>query len=205
MCGRYTLLTEKDNIEMREIIEEVNRRHYGTPELAAMATDEVFPTNIVPIITRGSSGIGAVLMNWGFPKWEGSGVIINSRSETALVKPMFKGSYERRRCIIPSTGFFEWQHVNGKSRKEKYLITIPGEKMLYMAGFYNRCNDKQGKPFNGFVIMTQPANQSIARIHDRMPLMLIAKEREIWINDFVAATKIANRENTTEFELIQVA
>ena len=114
MCGRYTVFTEEEVIEMREIINEVNQRYINTPEHAAMKTGEIFPTNIAPVLALEKNALEAMLMNWGFPKWQGEGVIINARSETAMEKPMFRNSLGTRRCVIPSTGFYEWKHEGEK-------------------------------------------------------------------------------------------
>lgn len=70
-------------------------------------------------------------MSWGFPKWDGKGVIINAKSETASEKNI-KQSLLQRRCVIPSTGFYEWNNA-GKS-KEKYLFRSETSPVLYMAG-----------------------------------------------------------------------
>lgn len=176
MCGRYTVFTEDEVIEMREIMREINERYINTAELARMKTGEVFPTDTVPVLVAGE----ARLMTWGFPKWQGSGVIINARAETAMEKQMFRGPLMQRRCVVPSTGFYEWRHEGGKS-KEKYLISLPGERMLYMAGFYSTFKDKDGKPYAGFVILTAEANGSIAPLHNRMPVVLSPEERMRWL------------------------
>lgn len=189
MCGRYTVFTEEEVIEMREIMNEINRRYIGTAELAAMKAGEVFPTDVAPVLTLGEHGRKARLMSWGFPKWQGSGVIFNARSETAAEKPMFSGALAHRRCVVPSTGFYEWKHEGGKA-KDKYLLTLPGEKMLYMAGFYGSFRDKLGKPYDGFIILTAAANDSMAPLHDRMPVILTQAQQERWFQDMNAAEEI---------------
>jgi putative SOS response-associated peptidase YedK len=204
MCGRYTVFTEDEVIEMRDILSEVNQRYIGSLELSAMKTGEIFPTNVVPVLAAGAGGLEARLMTWGFPKWQGSGVIINARAETAMEKPLFRNSLERRRCIIPSTGFYEWKHEDGKTRKDKYLITLPGEEMLYMAGFYDSFTDKSGKPYAGFVILTAEANESMSPLHDRMPVILSAGQRGQWLSNPAGAAEILVRKNVTRFLLRQV-
>ena len=109
MCGRYTVLTEDEITELRAILSEINERYRNTQLHAVMATGEVRPTNVAPVLAAD----GAHLMRWGIPKWQGSGVTINARAETALEKPTFKQSLLSRRCVIPSAGFFEWSHDAG--------------------------------------------------------------------------------------------
>lgn len=190
MCGRYTVFTEEEVIEMREIMNEINRRYIGTAELSAMKTGEVFPTDVAPVLTLGEHGREARLMSWGFPKWQGPGVVFNARSETAGEKPMFRDALERRRCVVPSTGFFEWKHEGGKAKKDKYLLTLPGEKMLYMAGFYGSFRDKLGRPYDGFVILTAAANDSMAPLHDRMPVILTPGQQALWLRDMRCGQEI---------------
>ena len=107
----------------------------------------------------------------GFPNFTKKGVIINARSETAEEKRMFKTSFHERRCVIPSTGFYEWKG------KEKYHFTLPNSPTLYMAGIYNEFADE-----NCFIILTTRANQSMKNIHDRMPVILEKNMIHDWIN-----------------------
>lgn len=123
MCGRYYIETGEDVIEIRSIIKEVQDKLYGTPELAQLKTGEIYPTNLVPII----SSDGTVAMRWGYPKWDGKSVIINANAETAAEKNMFRKSLMERRCVVPTSGFYEWLHEGGKS-KEKHLFTLPDER-----------------------------------------------------------------------------
>lgn len=79
MCGRYTLFTDEDSAEINRIIEQVNRKY---PE-NNFKTGEIFPTNSAPVLVQEKSSLSPTLMNWGFPHFKGSGVIINARAETA--------------------------------------------------------------------------------------------------------------------------
>lgn len=185
MCGRYYIETEDDIIEIRSIIQEVQDKLYGTPEAVKLKSGEIFPTNVAPIITAD----GAVAMQWGFPRWDGKGVVINARSETAHDKSMFRKSLLERRCVVPTTGFFEWRHEGGKS-KEKYLFNLPGEKVLYLAAMYNIF---EGNPLPSFTILTTAANSSMVDYHDRMPVLLARHERDAWITDSKAIGNILNR------------
>ena len=86
MCGRYTVFTEDEILEMRAIIQEVSRR-FGDD---AIAKGEIRPTNNAPILTLDGNRLVPQPVSWGFPKWDGSGVVINARSESALQKTMFE-------------------------------------------------------------------------------------------------------------------
>jgi putative SOS response-associated peptidase YedK len=204
MCGRYGMFEEEIDDEMREIMREINRRYIGAAELAAMKTGEICPTDVVPVLAMGNSGREARLMTWGFPKWQGPGVIFNARSETASEKTMFRDALARRRCVVPSTGFYEWKHEAGKAKKEKYLLTLPGERMLYMAGFYGYFRDRSGRPYDGFVIMTAAANESIAPLHDRMPVILPASGLGLWLEGPGAGDEILESQKDIVFHIRRV-
>ena len=193
MCGRYSVMTEEDILEMREIMEEINRRYAGDPKLALAKSGEIFPTNTVPVLEPDKGAAGkAALMRWGFPRYQGSGVIINARSETAQEKPMFRSAFAARRCVVPSTGFYEWRHEAGRTTGEKLLFRLPDRPMLYMAGLFGIFPGPEGpwSDYTGFVILTTAANPSVAPIHDRMPLVLTQEELEPWLGDLEMARSL---------------
>jgi len=179
MCGRYTVFTEEEIIEMNAIIAEVSQRFGYKP----VATGEIFPTNLAPVLWMEANRLSPKPVLWGYPKWDGKGVIINARAETALEKNMFRKSLLERRCVIPSTGFYEWQHVEGKKKKDKYLLRLPESKMLYMAGMTGFFKDATGQPYEAYCILTTASNESVQPIHDRMPVILMPDEREAWLTD----------------------
>lgn len=171
MCGRYTLFTEEQTEDIRNIIREVQEKQ---PE-NNMKSGEIFPTNTAPILKAEGSQLGAGLAIWGFPKFDGKGVIINARSETAEQKKMFRESLLTRRCVIPSTGFYEWSQ---DERKQKYLFRLPDTTALYMAGFYNEFKGERR-----YVILTADANSSISDVHNRMPVVLDRNSLIDWVFD----------------------
>lgn len=187
MCGRYTVYTDADFAEMDNIVRDVERKITGPQQLK---TGEIFPTNLAPVITPD----GAVPMAWGFPRWDGKGVVINARSETAGEKAMFRQALMSRRLVVPSTGFFEWRHTEGKKQKDKYWIRLPEAPLLYMAGLYTLFKQPDGSEEPRFVILTTDANESMAGIHDRMPVILGAGELEPWMMDGDAPGKLLGRE-----------
>ena len=99
-------------------------------------------------------------------------------------KPMFRDCMVSRRCIVPSTGFYEWDE-----KKRKYFIRRPGTKALYMAGVYSFFQDK----LSNFVILTTNANESMQVIHDRMPILLPKEELEDWLFDDAYAKKLLTK------------
>lgn len=178
MCGRFNMNSEDDAEEMRRIVAEINRRYQNTPERAQMRSGEIFPTNVVPVLSPGrGGGTGAFLMKWGFKPFKGSGVIINARSETAEEKPMFSKAMRERRCVVPAQNYFEWEgHRQGK---QKYAIRTAEGSLCYMAGLYRYEEDAR---LPAFVILTRAASPDVRFIHDRMPVLLNAGDVGAWLN-----------------------
>lgn len=178
MCGRYQFTAEQC-AEILQIIQEVERRHGDH----AWTPGEIRPTDLAPVLVSDSKNwIYPELQNWGY-KLSGS-LIFNARAETAADKPLFRDSVATQRCIIPSTGFYEWN-----KQKQKYLFTLPGEDALYMAGLYFV---QKGKPC--YCILTTTANDSIKEVHHRMPLVLQKGQIVPWLQDPKATFDILHYE-----------
>ena len=164
MCGRYLFTLEGDET-LRAIGWEIFRR-YGE---AAWTPGEIFPGSSAPILIAEGRSIRAELFSWGFPLEKS--LLINARAETAAEKPMFRESVAARRCVIPATGFFEWD-----GEKRKFLFTFPDNTALYMAGLYT---ERDGK--RRYCILTTQANDSIREVHHRMPLVLSPRQMGAWL------------------------
>lgn len=170
LCGRYTFFTDKELQEVDEIIEKISNEI----QQEKMKTGEIFPTDAAPVLVPERKLMIPKIFTWGFPNFRDKGVIINARSETIREKKMFASAFENRRCIIPSTGFYEWD-----GEKRKHLFNVPESGMLYMAGLYN-----QYEGVNRFVILTTDANSSMADVHKRMPVVVPKEKIEDWVFDF---------------------
>ena len=112
-------------------------------------------------------------MFWGFPGYYKKGLLINARGETILERKTFRDSVLHRRCIIPAGHFYEWD-----SDKNKAAFLRKDGTVLYMAGCYRRFENE-----DCFVIITTQANDSVSRVHDRMPLILEKDELKAWLYD----------------------
>ncbi len=177
MCGRY-YVDDETSREIKKIVEELDKRLGNTSTKAK--TGEIFPTNDAAILVAKGKKIEPDVLKWGFPNFKNKGVIINARSETAFEKPMFRTSLTSRRCIIPASGFFEWN-----SNKDKIYFTPKEEPIMYMAGIYNLYENEAR-----FVILTTNANFSIEDVHDRMPLLLNENQIEEWVFDDMRTSTI---------------
>jgi putative SOS response-associated peptidase YedK len=178
MCCRYWA---EESPELREIVEEMNRSplvRKWQKKTGLKTYGEIRPTDVVPVIAPNRSGDRAVFpMKWGV---SGKSLLMNARSETAGVKPTFKESWERRRCIIPASWYFEWEHLRGNDGKtrtgDKYMIQPKDSPMTWLCGLYRI---EEGLPV--FVVLTREPGEEIRFIHDRMPLILPEKYIDAWI------------------------
>ena len=168
MCGRY-YINDGDPV-IAEIIAQVEEQQPGAK--GEMHTGEIFPTNIVPVLTAQEP----MLAKWGFTKYNGKGRIINARCETAVEKPTFRKPLLENRCLIPATNYFEWQKTG--AQKQKTALMLPEKQPLFMAGFFRREKDI---PYPVFVIMTREAGHTISHIHDRMPVILPRELHRQWL------------------------
>ena len=181
MCGRYFIGDDSmSTAELQEIIDSLNR-HSGKD--AVKMSGEIFPTDTVPIIASNRSMVrSAFAMTWGYSLPDGKRVI-NARSESADIKPMFRDGMMQRRCAIPATNYFEWKR-SGKD-KTKYAIRPSIDGLMYMAGIYRVEN---GCPV--FAVLTREPADSISFIHDRMPVILPSEMISDWINPKYKASEI---------------
>lgn len=188
MCGRFIILDERENEEIRNIVDEINRRYNEPDAPQAKFGQEIFPTDYIPAIALKKSGNHHIgLVKWGFPGYQDKGVLINARAETLEEKPTFRKALSNR-CIIPATGYYEWQQT--PAGKVKHLIRTD-KTLFYMAGLFNTFTDKSGKPYVGAVIITTDPAPGIAHIHNRMPALLDKLDINKWLTgDFKAAREL---------------
>ena len=178
MCCRYYY--EDFEIDLRELMRA--EAVVQLPDLRFGNTDrrDISPSQAAVTIHSADRGagaqksvIGASEMVWGFSNPVKKGLIINARAETAREKRTFADSIATRRCIIPASGFYEWDQY-----KAKFRFTSPDGGLLLLAGFYR---EEQGVP--RFTILTTEANESMIKVHDRMPVMVSRDEIRPWIED----------------------
>jgi len=119
---------------------------------------------------------------------------LNAKGETLNSKPSFKYSVKEKRCLILSSGFYEWQHLNNK--KIPHFIFPKEKTLMAMGGLYSTWTDKDtGEIFKTFSIITTQANNLLSKIHNtkkRMPLIFPETQEKIWIDSKLSETEIAN-------------
>ncbi|MBX7201126.1 MAG: SOS response-associated peptidase, partial [Rhodospirillaceae bacterium] len=149
------------------------------------------PTQRAPVLRLDGEGQReATLMRWGLiPSWAKDASIgskcINARGDGVASKPAFRSAYKARRCLVPASGFYEWQpRPDNKPPKQPYYITTAAGGPLTFAGLWEtwRGDDKVPGPVETFTIVTTEANADMAPIHDRMPVILAQGDWTTWLD-----------------------
>lgn len=172
MCGRFSL----------GLVYGFSTR-FGVPEDPSLKPRyNISPFQQIPVIV-GQSPNSLRWMRWGLvPSWakgEEFGLkLINVRSESALKKPMFKPMLNDQRCLIPATGFYEWQREG--ARKRPYHIRLRGTDHFAMAGIFDTWTEG-GKELVTCSILTTEANEALSEVHDRMPVILRRSAEKQWL------------------------
>ena len=172
MCGRYRL-TRADKLAEKfdaELAEELHPRY------------NIAPTQPVPVVRASGSRRVIASMRWGLiPNWakDASMAQINARSETLLERPVFKESFERRRCLIPADGFYEWKQ-NGRS-KPPFHFAMKDDSLFAFAGIWDRWKSRQSATVESCAILTTRPNELLRDVHDRMPVILRPEKYYEWL------------------------
>ncbi len=171
VCGRYYI--DLSEAGLLRIVESLEEQGAETSPLKVKTQGEVFPSDLVPAQTGPDR---YQPMSWGF-KGYGKRLIINARSETALEKPMFSQAMRDHRCLLPASGYYEWENLDG--RKQRYAFHLP-RGPLFLAGCYRQEKDS---PVPSFVILTREAAPGFSHIHARMPVIIPQEGMTDWLTD----------------------
>lgn len=226
MCGRYTTEIETDERELFRMLARAESntppalRALTEKQTAERISGEVFPSDAAAVLAARNpahpadrplptyaaaqdgwqSDVDVYRFRWGYPV-EINGkkrLLINARQERAAEKALFADCVLCSRCVIPTAGFFEWMHVNGKADpKQKFRFNLSGTGLVFLAGLYRDSitgfqpdTEEAGTSgYREFVILTREANASMAPIHSRMPVILRAEH----VEEYLADTKSAMR------------
>ena len=158
---------------------------------------EMRPTDMAAVLAPNKDGKPAVFpMIWGFSHKAVTVPIVNCRLENADKKELWKDSWYRRRCIIPASWYYEWEHfkdANGKKKTgAKYRIELKDDAALLLAGLY-RIEERNGLQVPVFSIITQDAAEELKSLHDRMPLILSYQDAVNWMHIDCDPREIAAR------------
>jgi putative SOS response-associated peptidase YedK len=175
MCGRYTLKSNAHAVASLCNLPTV-------PELKARFN--ISPTQLVPVVRASLGGRELAMLRWGLiPSWAKDPKIafslINARSETAADKPSFRNAFKRRRCLLPTDGFYEWKKV-GKQKLPLH-IRRRDEAPFAFAGLWESWKPPDGDPIETCTILTTTANEVVAPLHERMPVILPPEHFDAWL------------------------
>lgn len=170
MCGRFDV--DQSNREIDKLVAQLPK------DGPRVKLGEVFPTNPALTLTLQNGAPAPEAMIWGFPRWDGKGVIFNARAESALQKPLFKNALKKNPALAPVTGFYEWRQNPVTGRKDRFIFTAPDQALLYLAGFWDAWPDDE---LPRFTLLTTAANPSMQEYHHRMPVLVKTEEIEPWL------------------------
>lgn len=186
MCGRFVSKAKKEEIE-KEFKVEIGNGDLIVPRY------NIAPTQEIAAITEIENAREISLFKWGLiPKWAKDDSIgnklINARAETLREKPSFRDAFRSRRCIIPASGFYEWQKTS-KGAKQPYYFYLKEKEIFGFAGLWEEwLNKETGELTESCTIITTEANDILKPVHDRMPVILKTKDYEEWLNPEIKNT-----------------
>jgi putative SOS response-associated peptidase YedK len=177
MCSRYSISATSDQLSSRFQV-DVPPAYYKPNYNAA-------PSQLLPVITSDSPQ-GVSLFYWGLPPERAqnksiSERIINLRIETLQEKAIYKRTMKTHRCLIPADGYYTWKQL-GKKTTVPYRIIRKDKALFAFAGIWEEYESEAGDSLHTFSIITVPANNVLAGISERMPVILNLDEERIWLN-----------------------
>ena len=176
MCGRFVITSPPAAI----------RQVFGYAEQPNFPPRyNIAPTQPIPVVIVENGARHFKLMRWGLvPAWVKDprqfSLLINARSETVLEKPAFKNAIKRRRCLIPTDGYYEW-HVAG-DRKRPYFIYRRDRQPFGLAGLAETWIGPNGEEVDTVAIVTAPASPDLAVLHPRVPVTIAPDDFERWLD-----------------------
>ena len=175
MCGRYSLVPT-ESIAARFDAHQA--------QLTLLPRYNVAPSQTMPVVVRNSPN-RLVDMQWGLiPSWSkeprAQFSTINARAETITKSPVFRGPFKSRRCLVPASGFYEWQRT--EQGKQPFCIRLKDADLFAFAGVYDIWRDPEGNELCSYTIITTAPNDLVAAIHNRMPVILRQEDEQAWLD-----------------------
>lgn len=191
MCGRSSLTKTEKELEERfraTFYSEDLERYNPLPNF------NVAPTHMHPVITQEEPRV-IHLYRWGLiPSWAkdmkiGS-KLINARIEGIEEKPSFRSAFQKRRCIVPFDGYYEWQKT--PEGKIPYRIQLRDTEIFTIAGLYEHWKDPKGEVIHSFTLITHEADAAISHLHDRQPMVLLPEQEKLWLDASIPTKDLIN-------------
>lgn len=216
MCGRLTLAHSREEIH----------RYFDYAPLDPLVEDmparyNIAPTQPLATIRMEQDQRVLKLVRWGLvPGWVKDPneftLLINGRMETALDKPSFRGAMRHHRCLIPTTGYYEWRR--SKDHKQAFYMKPKSGQLIALAGLWDEWSGPDGNLIDSGALLTQPANEALSAVHHRMPVVMEPDLFETWLDvrnvdareahsllkpmpdDFFEAIPVSNKVNSARNE-----
>jgi putative SOS response-associated peptidase YedK len=202
MCGRFTFKPTEAFYARFEITNRLD---------SLTARYNIAPGQMVPVIIANSPR-HIVLMRWGLiPHWakdeKTAYKMINARVETLTQRPAFRGLLSHQRCLVPACGYYEWQ---GEGRdKTPYYIHPQEDQYLAFAGLYDTWTTPDGEDLYTFTIITTEADPFMAKLHNRMPVILARELEAAWLDPQVTQAQdvldVLSRSTGLELDMYPVS
>jgi putative SOS response-associated peptidase YedK len=182
MCGRFTA---KLTWQQLHDLYEIDPPGSTQDELDLTPRYNIAPTQTVPVVRLNSKRRREfALLRWGLiPFWSKDSKIahraINARAETIATAPAFREAFRKRRCLVPASGFYEWRKLDDGS-KQPYFIGMRDGAPFAFAGLWERW-EKGEAPVETFTIITGEPNSLLAKLHNRMPMILDPDDYDAWL------------------------
>ncbi len=180
MCGRQTQLYSWQDLHSLVTL--------TTPPQSLPMRYNIAPTQDSSVIKRGKHGERELhTLVWGLiPAWAKEKNIgyklFNARAETINSKPSFRSAFKSRRCLIPASGFYEWQKLERGNKKQPFYIKPKEGTILVFAGIWERWESPTGDYIESYSIITTTCNEIMRPLHDRMPVILERKDFDKWLD-----------------------
>jgi putative SOS response-associated peptidase YedK len=212
MCGRFTV-----KATWAELV-ALYRLTMNAPPHNLRPRYNVCPTDPVDVVTVEESQRELATMRWGLVPWWSSKPLkelrmatFNARAETVETKPVFRDAFKRTRCLIPISGYYEWQNTPG-GKQPWYFTARDGSPLLTAAGLWDEWKDRAtGERLKSCTMIITEPNELAAEIHDRMPVFLTAHQFVPWLsgdagaeylkpvpNDYLQRWPVSKRVNSSK-------
>jgi putative SOS response-associated peptidase YedK len=191
MCGRYTI--RRPGL-LKKMVYQSSFDEFS--EIKIEPRFNIAPSQPVPVFRNNKEGLPALRMvRWGLiPSWttgKPKQQPINARAETVASSAMFRQAFERRRCLVPADGFYEWQRLGDK--KQPMFMHRDDDVPFAFAGLWERWKpDPDAEPIDTCTILTTSPNVLMAPIHDRMPVILAPDDYSRWLDRSVPGEDVMN-------------
>jgi putative SOS response-associated peptidase YedK len=176
MCGRYCITSAPEAI--RALFRYPERPNFP-------GRYNVAPTQPVPIVRMNNGEREFALVRWGLiPAWvkdpKAFSLLINARAESVNDKPAFHNAMKRRRCLFPADGFYEWKPHGGAKRP--YFARPVASGPIAFAGLWETWTGPNGEEMETAAIVTTTANEAMAAVHDRAPVIVPPEQFDLWLD-----------------------